>query len=139
MAFWREYPRKVARREAYRAWRKIKHTDEIDAQIMDGVKRYAQEQKGTEPRFIRHAERWLNGESWKDEPETSADGARSQIYSFADIEAAVNADATPTASTLNTRRTDVNWSDGFGDGYKNSDLWQMLNSSDDADGAAAAQ
>jgi DNA-binding MarR family transcriptional regulator len=71
-AFYVAYPRHVARQAAFMAWTKLNPSPELQASIMAGAARYAQQVKGTEPRFVLHPATWLNQERWTDEPTTVA-------------------------------------------------------------------
>jgi hypothetical protein len=66
-AFWREYPRKVGKGNARKAWKQAMKVGTIDA-IMEGVKRYASERAGSATTYIAHPTSWLNGQRWLDEP-----------------------------------------------------------------------
>lgn len=67
--FWTAYPRKIAKKDARRAWDKaIK--DGADPTLIAAVaKRYATEQAGREPKYTKHPATWLNKGCWEDEPE----------------------------------------------------------------------
>lgn len=63
--FWSVYPLKKAKGNAKKAW--LKATSKTDAEtIIKGAEAYAEEKRGTEPRFIKHPATWLNAESWLD-------------------------------------------------------------------------
>ncbi len=68
--FWRLYPRRVARKPALRALDAIRRAGVSFEVIMAGLRQYAGEQAGTNPKFIAHAATWLNEERWNDEPNT---------------------------------------------------------------------
>jgi hypothetical protein len=69
--FWVEYPRKVAKPEARKAfakaWRKLPTGNEVETLI--GALERAKA-AWTDPQFIPHPATWLNGERWQDEPST---------------------------------------------------------------------
>ena len=46
---------------------KLNPNPELTAAIMTAVKRYAEEMKDSEPRFIAHPPTWLNSRRWEDE------------------------------------------------------------------------
>lgn len=59
--FWLIYPKKIEKSKAFEAYKKaIKRT--THQQVMDGVKKYAAEVQHTEPRFIKLAQDWFEGE-----------------------------------------------------------------------------
>lgn len=73
-AWWQLTPRKVGRGQAlkaYRAARKLTDAATLEA----GIRRYAAEQSGKDPQFIKHPATWLNGQCWADEAQPS--GAQS--------------------------------------------------------------
>lgn len=63
------YPRKIDKghaRTAFKAARK-KTTQDV---LMAGVRQFANESRGTEPKFLAYPATWLNGERWEDEAPT---------------------------------------------------------------------
>lgn len=68
-SFWNLYPRRLARKDAERAWRKIPVAKQID--VVNAVKAHIQlwKQQGTEKQFIPYPATWLNGQRWEDEIE----------------------------------------------------------------------
>lgn len=70
-AWYRVYPRGKNKRDAYPAWvAALGRTTERE--LLAGAQRYAAEcaEQGREPRYIRHAVNWLEGDGWEDEYET---------------------------------------------------------------------
>lgn len=65
--FWSAYPRRTAKGNAVKAYRKALGKATPDA-ILAGVKRYATETAGTEAKYVAHPATWLNGERWADDP-----------------------------------------------------------------------
>lgn len=65
--FWEMYPRKVSKREAFKAWMKMKEPDKLLAvsAIENHIKYW--ELKGTEKEFIPHPSTWINQGRWEDE------------------------------------------------------------------------
>ena len=68
--FWSAYPRREAKGQAFKAWRKaIKvHNQQM---IIEAAKRYGESYTG-EYQFIPLASSWLNAERWLDEPPPAA-------------------------------------------------------------------
>lgn len=66
-SFWKEYPRKVSKGLARKAFKTALKKDSLD-KILYGAKAYALEckQKNTETHFIKHPSTWLNAEAWLD-------------------------------------------------------------------------
>lgn len=67
--FYRAYPRHVARTTAEKAWLELNPDPELTARIMSAVQCYAEETEGTERKFIKHPQGWLNAKRWEDERE----------------------------------------------------------------------
>lgn len=69
--FWREYPRKIARKDAEKAWSKIPLHKLVD--VMNAVRLHtlAWKQQGTEKQFIPYPATWLRGARWEDEIEVA--------------------------------------------------------------------
>lgn len=66
-AFWDIYPKKAGKREAEKAFAKALSRASFDA-IMAGARRYAAERIGQDAAHTKHAQGWLNGDRWEDEP-----------------------------------------------------------------------
>ena len=64
--FWSTYPRKEAKRQAWKAWGKAieRATPE---QITAGARRYADDPNRSD-QFTKHGSTWLNADGWEDEP-----------------------------------------------------------------------
>ena len=62
--FWARYPRKVAKQDAVKAWRKVTKTTDPQV-ILDGLARH---QFSDEAKFIPYPASWLNAGQWADEP-----------------------------------------------------------------------
>lgn len=74
--FWTEYPRKVAKPEAMKAWIKAKPDAELVAAIMAGLRRAKTSRDWTKDdgQFIPHPATWLNQQRWEDESAVPAGG-----------------------------------------------------------------
>ena len=65
-AFWAEYPRKVAKGAARKAWPKaLKKTDA--GTVMAALAAQKAAGLGRDPLYTKHPATWLNGECWLDE------------------------------------------------------------------------
>ena len=74
--FWQEYPRKVAKAEARKAWNQTQAIRPDLETILKAVKaasRTEQWMRGN-GQFIPHASTWLRGERWEDEHEVKIEG-----------------------------------------------------------------
>ena len=71
--FWKAYPRRTAKGNAEKAWRKIKPGQELTGHILDSIERHKHSDQWQKEggRFIPHPATWLNGKRWEDEPETA--------------------------------------------------------------------
>jgi len=67
-AFWKLYPRRVGKRQAFLSWQKATKRATA-AEISAGAERVAQEvAAGREVQFVKHPQTWLNADGWLDEP-----------------------------------------------------------------------
>lgn len=67
--FWGMYPRRLAKKDAERAWLKIPVSKQLDAIQALKIHVISWRQKGTEKQYIPYPASWLNGERWTDEIE----------------------------------------------------------------------
>jgi hypothetical protein len=63
-AWWQHYPKRVARKEAERAFLKARKSASLE-ELIAGAKRYAA--SITDPKFTAHPATWLNAGRWSDE------------------------------------------------------------------------
>jgi hypothetical protein len=67
--WYREYPRKAARKKAETAYARIIASGEATPeQLIREARRYASERKEQDPQFTKFPATWLNGQCWLDEP-----------------------------------------------------------------------
>lgn len=69
-AFWKAYPRKIAKQDAEKAWRKLKPSKQTLVDLMAALERHKlspdwQKEAG---QFVPYPASWLNGRRWEDEP-----------------------------------------------------------------------
>jgi len=71
-AFWQAYPLKKSKKDAVKAWAKIKPNEHLAGKILQAVQRAMTSEDWTKDggRYIPHASTWLNGERWNDEVQT---------------------------------------------------------------------
>lgn len=89
-AFWSEYPRKVDKASARKAYdRALKAGKATAGELEAGAAQYAIERSGQDPKFTKHPATWINGECWRNEPEPPsgtvprvATGAAAGILSY---------------------------------------------------------
>lgn len=67
--FWSLYPNRKGKADAEKAWAKLKPTDELFAQICEGLAKQVTCHDWTKDggKFIPHPATWLNGKRWTDE------------------------------------------------------------------------
>ena len=65
--FWNLYPRKVAKANAEKAFKKKCSCEADYRSIMRGLQNYVKACKGRDPQYIAHPATWINGERWNDE------------------------------------------------------------------------
>ena len=65
--FWNAYPRKVAKKTAYKAWLNIVSPDLVDT-VIAGAIRFAHDPNLPVEQFVPHPATWLRSERWNDGP-----------------------------------------------------------------------
>lgn len=73
--FWAVYPRRVAKREAQKAWRQIDPDDALTERICAAVEqaRQSDQWRRAEGRYVPHPATWLRRGGWEDEHEIRVD------------------------------------------------------------------
>lgn len=73
MSFWNAYPRKAARADAQKAWKKLNPNPDLLVSIMAALKSQSQSADWQKDggKFIPYPATWLNGRRWEDEVSTS--------------------------------------------------------------------
>lgn len=74
--FWLAYPRKTAKRTAWRAWLSAMNRDADPAAVVKAAIAYATERGGQDPNYTKHPATWLNGDCWLDERERDSHAER---------------------------------------------------------------
>lgn len=65
--FWLAYPKKVAKKEAVKAWDKLKVDEQLFIIIMDKIEKMKGTRAWSDSAYIPYPATWLNGERWNDE------------------------------------------------------------------------
>ena len=65
--FWEFYPKKRAKLDAQKAWRKINPSEDGFYSILSGVGRYIRSGEWKDPQFIPYPATFLNQRRWEDE------------------------------------------------------------------------
>jgi len=88
--FWKEYPNKVKKPNALKAWNALKPDEELAAKIMQGLARWKQSDQWTrdDGRFVPHPATWLHGRQWEDEVKPRTGSAPAQGYEQRDYSGA---------------------------------------------------
>ncbi|WP_447988322.1 hypothetical protein [Achromobacter spanius] len=68
-AFWAAWPRRVGKRDAEKAWAKLRPQEKVAA--VEALPKHVEywDASGTDRQFIPHPATWLNGARWDDEIE----------------------------------------------------------------------
>lgn len=76
--FWSRYPKKVQRKDALKAWTKLKPSADLFAQIMTalGNQMASHDWLKENGRYIPNGATWINGERWLDEVNKGGAGTR---------------------------------------------------------------
>ena len=69
--FWTLYPKRMARKDARKAWERVSASDRIDALVSLCKWRLLWMARG-EMQYVPMPATWLNGERWSDEPPADA-------------------------------------------------------------------
>lgn len=66
--FWFAYPKKVAKKDAIKAWQKLKPSDELVQVILAAVRKQStwEQWRREKGKYIPYAATWLNGARWED-------------------------------------------------------------------------
>lgn len=69
--FWKAYPRKIAKANALKSWKKIKPDDELQKTILSALEQHKKTEQWLRDKgqFIPHPATWLNQSRWLDELE----------------------------------------------------------------------
>ena len=65
--FWAVYPKKVAKPDALKNWRKAIKDGATASQIIEGARRYAASET-VRNGYVKHPQGWLSSHRWEDEP-----------------------------------------------------------------------
>jgi hypothetical protein len=65
--FWRQYPKKVAKLAAQKAFARAVKNGTAPAEILAGAMRYAAERDGQDSKYTKHPATWLTSGCWADE------------------------------------------------------------------------
>lgn len=66
--FWKIYPKKVAKQDAVKAWKKLKPDEKLLAEILTALEKQKQSPQWRKDggQFIPYPATWLNGRRWED-------------------------------------------------------------------------
>lgn len=67
--FWSVYPKKTAKKDAFKAWEKLKPNEELTAKILKSLEQQKKSVQWTKDngQYIPYPATWLNGRRWEDE------------------------------------------------------------------------
>lgn len=68
-SFWNQYPRKVAKSAALKAWKKLKPASEVLADLMAGLQRHkaSRDWQKDDGQYIPYPATWITGRRWEDD------------------------------------------------------------------------
>lgn len=71
--FWKEYPKKVAKQDALKSWKKLKPSGKLFSDIMIALAKWKMSESWNrdEGKYIPYPASWLNGRRWEDEVPSS--------------------------------------------------------------------
>lgn len=72
-AFWKSYPRKIAKAAAKKSFDKLKADGQLLNTMLSAIERQKQSKQWQEITFIPYASTWLNNRRWEDEAEEQAE------------------------------------------------------------------
>ena len=77
--FWEAYPKKTAKANAVKAWKKLDPDEELQGAILTSLERQKSSVQWTKDngQYIPYPASWLNGRRWEDEALQAADDSRS--------------------------------------------------------------
>lgn len=86
--FWDKYPNKKAKKDAVKAWSKIKLNNNLLNSIMDSLEKHKMSVNWVKNggSFIPYPATWLNGERWNDEVEEAQTGLFNQQQSARELD-----------------------------------------------------
>ena len=65
--FWNAYPKKVAKKDAMKAFSEIKPDPDLFGEILQGIERHKKSLQWQNRQYIPHPATYLRGERWTDE------------------------------------------------------------------------
>ena len=90
--FWQAYPKKVAKKDALKAWKGIKVSDALKDEIINGVNGWKESKQWCKDdgQFIPYPATFLRQELWKDVPKSMNVSSFGGDTSLSDYEAILN-------------------------------------------------
>lgn len=68
--FWAAYPRKVAKKDALRAWEQLRPSRELRETLLAAIQQQLASDQWQNPQYIPYPATWLRGERWLDQLST---------------------------------------------------------------------
>ena len=67
--FWSAYPKKTAKKDAFKAWAKLKPDEDLTEKILSALEKHKKSDQWLKDngQFIPYPATWLNGRRWEDE------------------------------------------------------------------------
>lgn len=88
-SFWKAYPRKVAKADAAKVWKKLKPDEALITTIMESLGKYCLSHEWVKDggQFVPHPATWLNGRRWEDEVRPASNAQPIQPSRFVNLPA----------------------------------------------------
>ena len=82
--FWREYPKKVGKGDAWKSWKKIHPDESLTSKMLVAVRfqKDCDQWKKDNGQFIPNPATWLNRAQWEDEPQSASTSKPSYSFEF---------------------------------------------------------
>ena len=92
LKFWDVYPKQKNKGTAFKAWKKIKPTNGLVEEIINGVHRAKEstDWKKENGQFIPYPASWLNARGWEDQPSAGGDGDEWALFRHYDPDRDLN-------------------------------------------------
>lgn len=78
--FWRIYPRRVGKTDAFKAWKRLKPDNTLLTAMIIAINKQKQTEQWQNEKFIPYPASWLNGRRWEDEIPEPKDGRKNDGF-----------------------------------------------------------
>lgn len=78
--FWRLYPRRVGKTDAFKVWKKLNPDDTLLSTMIIAINKQKQTEQWQNEKFIPYPATWLSGRRWEDEIPEPKDGRKNDGF-----------------------------------------------------------